>query len=83
MTSPAIRRQDDDDEWEYVNLDDINNGARAETDYQIIPIGCERAGADFLMRMTMRMRMRMTMTLRMRMTMRMRMRMKALNSEIG
>ena len=74
MTSPAIRRQDDDDdEWGYVNLDDINNGARAETDYQIIPIGWERAGADFLMRM----RMRMTMT------MRMRMRMKALNSEIG
>ena len=64
MTSPAIRRQDDDDdEWEYVNLDDINNGARAETDYQIIPIGWERAGADFLMRMTMRMRMRMTMTM--------------------
>ena len=60
MTSPAIRRQDDDDddddEWEYVNLDDINNGARAETDYQIIPIGWERAGADFLMRMKMRMK---------------------------
>ena len=45
-----------------VNLDDINNGARAEKDYQIIRIGSERAAADFLMRMTMTMRMRVLKT---------------------
>ena len=39
------------------NWDDINNGAQAKKDYLVIPIGSERASADFLMRATMKMRM--------------------------
>lgn len=55
MTIHCNGDDDDDDDW-YVNLPDINNGARASLDYQIIPIGSERAAADFLMRMTMTIR---------------------------
>ena len=41
-----IKKEDNDDEWN-VNFPDINNGARAEKDYQIISIGSERAASEF------------------------------------
>ena len=55
-----IKKEDNDDEWN-VNFPDINNGARAEKDYQIISIGSERAASEFLMTMTIKFQMTMKM----------------------
>ena len=57
-----IKKEDNDDERN-VNFSDINNGARAEKDYQIISIGSERAASEFLMTMTIKFLMTMRMVM--------------------